>query len=401
MPGNESMTVDERYKYLRILHQRYDGADRPTRATLLTEAQAMTGLSRKYLCHLLNRPGPIRRRRMRQRGPHYSGQALHAVAVVAEALDWICAERLHPALAQTAAHLALFGALQLTPTLREELEALSVSTVYRMLKRLRQDQPRLPQRRGRAPTGLTAQIPAGRLPWNLTEPGHFELDLVHHCGPETRADYVCTLQWIDVATGWSERVAVLGRSSRAMIRGFDRVLARCPFPIRAIHPDNGSEFLNHPLLAHFGARVQGVQLTRSRPWQKNDNRFVEQKNATLVRALLGDLRLVTAAQCQRLNQIYDACWVYYNLFQPVLRQTAKHYTQTPEGAPRVHRRHDVACSPYQRLRRSGVLSAQAAEDLAAIYEITNPLELRREIQAQLAMLHTLAHTATREEEGIV
>lgn len=400
MPGNESMTVDERYKYLRILHRRYDGADRAIRATLLDEAVHVTGLHRKYLCHLLNRPGPIRRSRTRQRGPHYSGQALHAVAVVAEALDWICAERLQPALAQTAAHLARFGALDLTPTLREELAALSVSTVYRMLKRLRQDQPRLPQRRGRASTGLTAQIPAGRLPWDLTEPGHFEVDLVHHCGPETRADYVCTLQWIDVATGWSERVAVLGRSHRAMIHAFDQVVSRCPFPIRAIHPDNGSEFLNRPLLAHFGQRVQGVQLTRSRPWQKNDNRFVEQKNATLVRALLGDLRLTTPAQCQLLNQIYTASWVYYNLFQPVLRQTAKTYSQTPEGVPRVHRRHDVAASPYARLLRTAVLSAQAAQDLAAIHELTNPLELRREIRSQLARLYALAHNPAREEEGM-
>ena len=400
MPENESMTVDERYKYLRILHPRYAGADRATRTRLLDEAAQVTGLNRKYLCHLLNRPGPIRRPRLRQRGPHYSGQVLHAVAVVAEALDWICAERLQPALAQTAVHLARFGALDLTPRLQEELEALSVSTVSRMLKRLRQDQPRLPQRRGRASTGLTAQIPAGRLPWNLTAPGYFELDLVHHCGPETRADYVCTLQWIDVATGWSERVAVLGRSHRAMIQAFDQVVSRCPFPIRAIHPDNGSEFLNHPLLAHFGQRVQGVQVTRSRPWQKNDNRFVEQKNATLVRALLGDLRLTTLAQCRLLNQIYTASWVYYNLFQPVLRQTAKTYTQTPAGAPRVHRGHDVAASPYARLVRSGALSPQATEDLAAIYDVTNPLALRREIRSQLAQLYALAQHPTREEEGM-
>jgi predicted DNA-binding transcriptional regulator AlpA len=282
MPGNESMTVDERYKYLRILHQRYEGANRAKRAALLDEAEAVTGLHRKYLYRLLNRPGPIRKPRTRQRGPHYSGQALHAVAVVAEALDWICAERLQPALAETAAHLARFGVLELTPTLREELAALSVSTVYRVLRRLRQDQPRLPQRRGRASRGLMAQIPAGRLPWDLSAPGCFEVDLVHHGGPVPRADYVCTLQWVDVATGWSERVAVLGRSHRAMIAAFDQVVARCPFPIRAIHPDNGAEFLNRPLLAHFGARVPGVQLTRSRPWQKNDNRFVEQKNATLV-----------------------------------------------------------------------------------------------------------------------
>jgi hypothetical protein len=267
---------------------------------------------------------------------------------------------------------------------------MSVSTVYRMLKRLRQDQPRLPQRRGRPATGLTREIPALRLPWDLTEPGHFEVDLVHHCGPETSGDYVYTLQWIDVATAWSERVAVFGRSSREMIRGFDRILARCPFPILEIHPDNGSEFLNRPLLEYFGARVPGVRISRSRPWQKNDNRFIEQKNSSLVRAMLGDIRLDTRAQCDLLNRIYDTCWVYYNLFQPVLRQQTKRYTQTPEEGLRVHRTHDVACSPYGRVLRSGVLSAQGEEDLAAIYEITNPLALRREIRAQLDELFALA-----------
>src|SRR5690554_5345032 len=98
MPKDDEMTVDERYKYLRRLHQRYDGADRTTRAKLLDEAEVVTGLHRKYLSHLMNKPGPIRKPRTHQRGPQYSGQALHAVAVVAEALDWICAERLQPAL---------------------------------------------------------------------------------------------------------------------------------------------------------------------------------------------------------------------------------------------------------------------------------------------------------------
>ena len=390
MPKDDEMTVDERYKYLRRLHQRYDGADRTTRAKLLDEAEAVTGLHRKYLSHLMNKPGPIRKPRTHQRGPHYSGQALHAVAVVAEALDWICAERLQPALREMAEHLARFGDLHVTPEVLEELGAMSVSTVYRMLKRLRQDQPRLPQRRGRPATGLTKEIPALRLPWDLTEPGHFEVDLVHHCGPETSGDYVYTLQWIDVATGWSERVAVFGRSSREMIRGFDRILARCPLPILEIHPDNGSEFLNRPLLAYFGERVQGAAISRSRPWQHNDNRFIEQKNSTLVRAMLGDIRLDTRAQCALLNRIYDTCWVYYNLFQPVLRQQTKRTIQTPEGGWRVQRTQDVAGSPYRRVLRSGVLSPQAAEDLAAIYEITNPLALRREIRAQLDELFALA-----------
>ena len=391
MPADEKMNVDERYKYLRLMHPSYEAAVRRKRGELLDQAQAITGLNRKYLCYLLNRSGPIRKPRTRQRGPHYSGHALHAVAVVAEALDWICAERLKPVLRQTAEHLAGFGELHLTPEVGEELDRISISTLYRMIKRLRQDQHRLPQRRGRPPTpGLASQIPATRLAWDLQEPGHFELDTVHHCGPETRGDYLCTVQWIDVATGWSERVAVYGRSHQEMIRAFGIVISRCPFPILEIHTDNGSEFLNRPLLRFFGDRVRGVKLTRSRPWQKNDNRFVEQKNHTLVRAYLGYIRLDTREQCRLLNQIYHACWVYYNLFQPVLRQETKCYHRTEEGVLHLQRTHDVACTPHQRVLSTGVLSAHAVDDLAAIYEITNPLALRKEIQAMLDGLFQIA-----------
>ena len=126
-----------------------------------------------------------------------------------------------------------------------------------------------------------------RIPWDEAEPGHFEVDLVHHCGPSASGEYVHTLQMVDVATGWSERVAVLGRSFRVMRVGFQRCLERLPFPVLEIHPDNGSEFLNHHLVRFFRDTVQEVDLSRSRPYHKNDNRNVEQKNSTLVRAYLG------------------------------------------------------------------------------------------------------------------
>jgi len=387
MVEQEKMTVDERYKYLRLMHARYEKADGTERERLLDEAVAMTGLHRKYLCHLLNTAGPVRKSRQRQRGRKYGLRVTTALRLVAEALDWVCAERLQPALAKTAAHLATFGELLVDEALLEQLRVISISTVARLLKHLRQDEPRLARRRGAAPhRDLAAAIPMTRLPWDLAEPGHFELDLVHHCGARAGGDYLCTLQWLDVATAWSERVAVYGRSAREMQAAFEKVLSRCPFPILEIHPDNGSEFLNHPLMAFFGQKVSGVRLSRSRPFQKNDNRFVEQKNNTLVRAFLGHVRLDTREQCAQLNALYDALWVYYNLFQPVLRQTEKRYERTPEGVLRVQRRQDTAQTPFERLLATPALAAQAREDLWAIYEVTNPRQLKGEIQAQLDLL---------------
>ncbi len=123
----------------------------------------------------------------------------------------------------------------------------------------------------------------GRIPWDIGEPGHFEVDLVHHSGERTAGVYGHTIQLIDVKTGWSERVAVMGRGQAAMEGGESRLVERVPFAILQLHPDNGSEFFNQHLVHFWKEKVTGVQLSRSRPWHKNDNRMVEQKNSTLVR----------------------------------------------------------------------------------------------------------------------
>jgi hypothetical protein len=182
-------------------------------------------------------------------------------------------------------------------------------------------------------------------------------------------------------TGWSERVAVLGRSQRAMEAGFRRILARLPFPILELHPDNGAEFLNAHLVRFWGEQITGLSLSRSRPYHKNDNRIVEQKNATLVRAYLGHGRLDTAAQCAALNALYDQMWLYYNLFQPVLHLIEKTTTGT-----RVRRKWDDAKTPFERLGMTTAVSPEQRATLEALRERTNPRALRRAIYADLDLL---------------
>jgi hypothetical protein len=186
---------------------------------------------------------------------------------------------------------------------------------------------------------------------------------------------------IDVATGWSERVAVLGRSHYAMEGGFRRILARLPFPIRELLSDNGSEFLNNHLVRFWGQEITGLTLTRSRPYQKNDNRFVEQKNASLVRAYLGQVRLDSAGQTEALNVLYEHMWAYYNLFQPVLCLCEKAHTQT-----RTIRRWDTAQTPFDRLLATCVLSEQQRTRLEELRATINPRELRRTIYRELEPL---------------
>lgn len=384
MVAGNAMTIDERRKYLKQMQGRYRVADRAARGTLLTEMEAVTGLHRKSLTRLLATPSLERRPRQRQRGRTYGVAVRLVVATVWESLDYICAERLTPALLPMARHLAGCGECRLSPAVAEQLGTISRATVQRLLRSMPRPTPRLPRRGPEQANRVRQGVPMGRLPWDTTAPGHFEVDLVHHCGGSTAGEYVHTLQLVDVATGWSERVAVLGRSQAAMEAGFRRILGRLPFPVRELHPDNGGEFFNDHLVRFWGEEITGLTLSRSRPYHKNDNRFVEQKNDTLVRAYLGHGRLDTAAQTAALDHLYEQLWVYYNLFQPVLHLQAKVST---DG--QLRRRWDTATTPYQRVVATGVLDDAWQATLDARYARTNPRQLRRTIYDDLARLWAL------------
>ena len=243
-----------------------------------------------------------------------------------------------------AKHLTAHGEFEACPALLAKLERISVSTVRRILARIRQDQPGLPRRGPERVSRASRGIPMKRIPWDEGEPGHFEVDWVHHAGARGSDQYVHTLQMVDVATGWSERAAVLGRSYCVMEDGFLRILARLPFRELEIHLDNGSEFFNHHLLRFWGETVQSVQLSRSRPFHKpvlseaegNDNRFVEQKNASLVRAYLGGDRLDTMAQTLAVNRLYA----------------------TQGRRARIRRCYDEARTPFDRLSATNAVNGR-------------------------------------------
>ena len=399
MPSDDKMSIDERRKYLKLVAPRYTEIGRAERSALLTEMAAVTGLHRKSLLRLLHGPTLDRApRRLRLRRRRYGAVVADVIRVVWESLDYVCAERLTPVLQPTAQHLALWEELVLTPEVEAALRTISRATVQRLLQQFRQYTPKLPRRKPQPPNRLLRHVPMERLSWTITCPGSFEADLVHHCGVVTAGEYVHTLQLVDIATGWSERVAVLGRSQAAMVEGFRRVQVRLPFPIIHLHPDNGSEFFNDHLIRYFGEEVTGLRLSRSRPFQKNDNRFVEQKNATLVRAYLGFERLDSEGQYVALNALYDQLWVYYNLFQPVLHLVSKEVV-----GGKLRRRWDLAQTPYQRLLASGILSPEQEARLAALYAGTNPRQLREVIYQALERLwqHPNFANATKEEAALL
>ena len=194
---------------------------------------------------------------------------------------------------------------------------------------------------------------------------------------------------IDVATAWSERVAVLGRSYLVMKHGFKCIQGRLPFPVLEYHPDNGSEFFNNHMMRFWKGLKPKPKLSRSRPYQKNDNRFVEQKNRTLVRAYLGYERLDTVAHTLAVNQLYDKMWLYYNFFQPVMRLEEKAWMRE-EGQPsRLKRRHDQARTPFVRLCETEAIPSEQLERLRALRDQTNPRRLRRQIYQQIDHIFSL------------
>jgi hypothetical protein len=388
MPTEEQMTINERRKYLHRMQPRYLQADREEQGRLLDEMEQVTELHRKSLIRLMGGDLTHQSRR-RERGRTYRTPVDDALRVIAESLDYICAERLTPNLVWMAEHLEKHGEMTVSDELLEQLGHISASSVQRILDRLQQDERRLPRKGPERAHQVIREVPMKRIPWDERQPGHFEVDLVHHCGPSASGEYMHTVQMIDVATGWSERVAVLGRSYLVMEAAFRRCVTRLPFPVIEIHPDNGSEFFNHHLIRFWKDAVCGVQLSRSRPYHKDDNRFVEQKNFSLVRAYLGYDRFDAVAQVLAANTLYDKMWIYYNLFQPVMHTVEKVVTPTNGQQTRVKRRYDQAQTPFDRLCATSAISPSRREELERLRDQTNPRRLRLEIYDCLDDIFTL------------
>lgn len=399
MNTEEMMNIHERRKYLRIVRSRYLKADRVSKGHLLDEMEATTGLDRKTLIRLMH-TDLERKRRSRERGSVYKAEFQDAIRVIAETLDYPCAERLQPSLLSTARQLEKHGELFLTPHLTEQLEQVSISTLKRTLARIRQDQPRL---RRKSPAGggaLVRGIPMLRLPWDEQRPGFLEGDLVHHCGASTSGDYVHTLLLVDIATAWYEPVAILGRSFLVVQDAFRRILSRLPFPILGLHFDNGAEFFNQHLLRFFSQVLPDVRLSRSRPRYKNDNRFVEQRNSNRVRAYLGYERLDSVAQTLALNRLYEQMWLYGNFFQPVMRLAEKEVFSQEDGSYRVKYHYDRARTPLERLFETGVLPPQRRHYLEALYDRTNPRLLREAIHDAIERLFELPGAIPGQAEDV-
>ncbi|MEE4176964.1 MAG: hypothetical protein V2I46_05590 [Bacteroides sp.] len=387
------MTINERRKYIWKMWSRYKNCGKLEKGKLLQEMEAITGMHRKSLIRILN--GRLsRKKRQKQRGKEYGVEVEDAIRKIARSLDYPCAERLSPNLVWMAEHLGKHGELQVTEKTIVSLDKISVSTLKRVLKRIGRSEPRIAYRKPvpKPRNHLRKKYPMKRIPWNIEEPGHFEMDLVDHGGESGAGEFIHTIQMVDVATGWSEMAAVFGKSYKVMEDGFETILKRLPIKILELHPDNGSEFFNRHILRFWGEKVQGLEYTRSRPYQKNDNRFVEENNLSGVRAYVGHGRFDTLQHLAIMRELYDLLWVYHNFFQPVMRTKEKVYMDEFH----YRRVFDQARTPFDRLVKTGRLSPKTQNKLEVLRQKTNPLELRTKIDELITILIGLPENNNKE-----
>jgi len=382
----DPMTISERRKYIHKIWGRYRDGNKQAKSQLLDEAEQITGLHRKSILRILN--GRLSRKpRTKNRGKTYGPNVADAIVMIAKSLDYACAERLKPNLVWMAELLQSHGELQLDDDLREKLTTISVSTIKRLVKNSEHRAEKIAFRKApsKPNSQLKAKIPIKIIPWETSMPGHFEVDTVHHCGDSPQGIYVHTLQLLDVASGWCEIVPVYGNSFAAMKDGFDFLLARLPFPVLEFHPDNGSEFINKLLQKHWKQLVPNLDVTRSKPYRKNDNRFVEENNNSLIRAYIGPSRFDSAAQLETLRELEELLWLYHNCFLPCMHLQRKFISA--EG--KLRRSFAPAQPPLDRLLASDLPDKSRLIELFKFRKATNPLLLREKIDQSIEKLLAL------------
>ncbi len=386
----------------KALHPKYLKASRNEKGRLLDEFVEVTGYHRNYAKYILLHGPAIPRGRLDTRTgvrkhaggrpPVYGTAVIQALCVAAEATGWICGKRLVGVLPELMSALQQEGALSLFASERAALLSMSAATIDRKLARERARHKPKGVCTTKPGTLLRSQVPIRTYtPWDEQQPGFLEIDLVAHCGESTAGTYLCTLNCVDVATGWTECVAVANKGQGAVFTALQLVRQRLPFPLLGIDSDNGAEFINDHLIRY--CQEERITFTRCRPYRKNDQAHVEQKNGSVVRQLVGYERYTSPAALKQLGRVYELARLHVNAYLPVMKLVGKER----EGA-RVHKRYDVPSTPYRRALQAGVLSsdAQGCLQTQLRHVAPGPLSLRHQLLTELEKLWNLSATSSYE-----
>ncbi len=377
------MVLRSRREYLEAIRPRYRRADKSTKALILDEFCATCGYNRKYAIRLLRKlptkAGPKQSKQPGPKGLYRDDEALLlALKRLWFATDQMCSKKLKAALPLWLPFYAKqFEPLE--PNVEAKLLRISSASIDRLLRPVK-----ITSKKGRCCTKpgtlLKNQIPIKTDHWDVSKPGFFEADTVAHCGDSMAGDFINSLTFTDIHTTWTENRAVWGRGSQGVVGAIRDIEDNLPFPILGFNCDNGSEFLNHHLVRYFTKREQNpVQFTRSRAYKKNDNAFVEQKNWTHVRQLLGYDRLDNKDIIGLLNELYKSEWsLFNNFFCPSMKLKEKLRINS-----RYRKTYDYPQTPYQRVVNSSAVSEGAKNKLHQLYSSLNPFTLKARIEEKL------------------
>ncbi len=365
--------------YLAAIRARYRRAGKHDKGVILDEFCSVCGYHRKYAIRLLNRHQRGRRQRPGPTPVYGSAALIDALRRLWCDAGYLCGKRLKTAIPHWLPfHEKRYGIL--ADEIRALLLGISPATIDRLLRPYRAK-----ARRGiggtRPGTLLKQQIPVRTTHWDVSGPGFLEADTVAHCGDSMTGDFAWSLNLTDIASGWIETRAVWGKGARGVLKEIKDIEQHLPFPILGFDSDNGTEFLNYHLLRYFTKRQKGkgVEFTRSRPYHKNDNAHVEQKNWTHVRQLVGYDRLDDSRFVALLNDLYANAWnPLTNFFHPVMKLISKERV----GA-KVIRRYDTPQTPYARLLASPHLAMKAKRKLETKYARLDPFELKEGVKEKL------------------
>jgi hypothetical protein len=305
-----------------------------------------TGLCRNYLIQLLSPKKDLSFRSAINHKRHetYGADVIAKLAQIWQIFDYPCGQRLHPMMREYMRILKKWKEMSFSVGMQEKLLWISPATIDRRLKRTKRELKRKLLSTTKPGSMLKKEIPIKPSSWDETRLGYGELDTVAHDGDLAGGEFVWMLTYTDIASAWTESVAVLGKSQKNIREGLDTIEATLPFPLLGIDPDNGSEFINWQLYRH--CIKKDIEFTRGRPYMKNGNAYIEQKNWTRVRKLVEKKRV---------------------------------------GA-KIVKRYDTARTPYQRLLEHTELSAERKAALRQLYNSLNPVGLKRNIEQQLKNL---------------
>jgi len=373
-----------RNELTQAISDRYRNAARPEKKRILSEFVAVTGYHRKHAIRLL-RGGRFELvdRRCRSGRGRYNEAVRQALVILWEASDRVCGKRLKSLVPVLVEALERHGHLKLDGEIRTRVLEASAATIDRLLKGARAGVRKRVARRSGAAL-IRRQVPVRTFgDWNDPSPGYMEGDLVAHCGDQASGSFVYTLSLTDICSGWTECVPLVVRQAVFVTEALEQLQSTMPFPLRGFDSDNGSEFLNETMIAYCQER--NIEFTRSRPYRKNDQAWIEQKNGAVVRRLVGYGRLEGLAAAEGLARLYAASRLFVNFFQPSFKLA----TKTRVGA-RVSKTYHPPETPCARLLASAQVPDVIKDRLRSAQHTLDPLRLLGEIRA---MQHHIAMLA--------